>query len=176
MHFLVADLNSSNSRIGFCGFNRAHCRGLENPSNLGGGSGGGGYTLCNLALLLFQIRFKCREAETALICRNENVFIKVLTSRNPSLRVAFAFCRQPRPILLGHTPFGLSVWRVTGLGVWGHDAAASKRGHPPHVWPYTWTSPLGRLCRARRLKGSWISVENIQQETFSLGDFCFVSI
>lgn len=90
--------------------------------------------------------------------------------------MTFAFCRQPRRILLGHTPFGLSILRVTGLGVRGHDAAASRRGHPPRVWPYTWTSPLGRLCRARRLKGSWISVEKIQQETFSLGHFLFIFI
>lgn len=40
-------------------------------------------TLCNLALLFFQIRFKYREAGTALICANEIVFIKVLMSRTP---------------------------------------------------------------------------------------------
>lgn len=137
---------------------------LENPSN------------CNLALLLFQIRFQCREAETALICRNENVFIEVLTAElaeTPPYEWLSRSGVSHRPIMQGHTPFGPSVWRVTGLGVWGHDAAASRRGRLPHVWPYTWTSPLGRLCRARRLAGSWISVERIQQETLGWGDFLF---
>lgn len=60
------------------------------------------------------------------------------------------FCRQP---LLVHKPFGLSVLSVTGLWVRCHDAAASRSVCPPRVWPYTWTSPPERLCRARKLKG-----------------------
>lgn len=67
--------------------------------------------------------------------------------------------RQPQRILLGHKPYGLSILRVMGLGVRGHDAAASRTGHPPRVWPCTWTSPPERLCPARKLKGFWISVE-----------------